>query len=82
VEISERYFKWRIGFVSKKEHSMPTRFGASDNPICPKSRNLMHLTRRMPHPKFGYDFELQTFTCRVCQHEITRNADRQGEVPA
>jgi len=45
---------------------MPTRFGASDTPRCPECKNLMRLTRRTPHPKRGYDFELQTFTCRVC----------------
>jgi len=61
---------------------MPTRFGATDTPICPECKNLMRLIRRMPHPKFGYDFELQTFTCRVCQHEVERTADRQGGVTA
>jgi hypothetical protein len=30
----------------------------------------------------GYAFELQTFTCRVCQHEIERAADIAGEVAA
>jgi hypothetical protein len=24
------------------------------------------LNKRAPHPKRGYDFELQTFACRVC----------------
>ena len=59
---------------------MPTRFGATDNPVCPKCKNRMRLTRRTPHPVHGYDFELQTFTCRVCRHEIERDADRLGEV--
>ena len=59
---------------------MPTRFGATDNPICPKCRNLMRLTRRSPHPIRGYVFELQTFTCRVCQFEIQRDADCLGKV--
>jgi transposase-like protein len=59
---------------------MPTRFGATDHPICPKCKNLMRLTRRGPHPFRGYDFELQRFTCRGCQHEIERDADRLGEV--
>jgi hypothetical protein len=40
----------------------------------------MHLTRRTPHPKYGTDFELQTFTCRVCRQEVERKADRRGEV--
>jgi hypothetical protein len=59
---------------------MPTRFGSADTPACPGCKNPKRLTRRMPHPKHGYDFELQTFTSRVCQHEIERNADRLGEV--
>lgn len=66
--------------VSKKEQPMPTSFGATDTPTCPECKNPMRLTRRMPHPNDGYNFELQTFTCRVCQHEIERNADRLGEV--
>ncbi len=59
---------------------MPTRFGATDSPICPECKNRMCLTRRAPHPTHGYDFELQTFTCRVCRHEIEREADQLGEV--
>jgi hypothetical protein len=57
---------------------MPTRFGSPDT--CPECKNPMRLTRRRPHPKHGHDFELQTFTCRVCLHETKRNADRLGEV--
>jgi hypothetical protein len=59
---------------------MTLRFGATDNPICPKCRNLMRLTRRSPHPVRGHVFELQTFTCRVCEHEVQRDADRLGKV--
>jgi hypothetical protein len=59
---------------------MPNRFGATDSRICPKCKNLMRVTRRAPHPARGYDFELQTLTCRVCRHEIERDADRLGEV--
>jgi hypothetical protein len=66
--------------VSKKEHPMLNRFGATDTPTCPQCKNPMRLTRRMPHPKHGHDFELQTFTSRVCRHAIERNADRLGEV--
>jgi hypothetical protein len=40
----------------------------------------MGLTRRTPHPEYGDDYELQTFTCRLCRHTITRNAGRHGEV--
>ena len=61
---------------------MPARFGASDAPVCPECKNPMRLTRRTPHPELGYDFERQVFTCRVCQHEIQRNADVLGEVLA
>jgi hypothetical protein len=74
--------KWWIGFLSKKEHQMPIPFGATDTPTCPECKNPMRLTRRTPHPKYGDDFELQTFTCRVCQHEIERDADILGEVLA
>jgi uncharacterized protein YbaR (Trm112 family) len=59
---------------------MPARFGALDTPACPKCKSPMRLTRRTPHPEYGYDFERQTFTCRVCHHEIERNADLLGEV--
>jgi transposase-like protein len=59
---------------------MPTRFGATDNPVCPKCKNRMRLTRRTSHPVRGYDFERQTFTCSVCQHEIERDADSLGEI--
>ena len=59
---------------------MPNRFGATDTPACPECGNLMRITRRTPHPTYGYDFERQTFTCRSCQNEVERNADRLGEV--
>jgi hypothetical protein len=60
---------------------MPKPFGATDNLISPKCRkNLMGLTRRTPHRVRGHDFEMQTFTCRVCRHEIERDADRTGGV--
>ena len=59
---------------------MLIRFGAADTPTCPECKYLMRLTRRTPHPVRGYNFELQTLTCRVCQHEVERTADRRGEV--
>jgi hypothetical protein len=59
---------------------MPTRFGARDTPPCPKCKSLMGLMRRTPHPQYGHDFERQTFTCKVCRHEVERNANRLGEV--
>jgi hypothetical protein len=60
---------------------MPKPFGATDSLICPKcKKHLMSLTRGTPHRVRGHDFEMQTFTCRVCQHEIERDADRMGEV--
>jgi uncharacterized protein YbaR (Trm112 family) len=54
--------------------------GATDTPACPKCKNAMSLTRRSPHPEYGCEFELQTFTCRVCRHEIKRNAGILGEI--
>jgi hypothetical protein len=42
----------------------------------------MRLTRRTPHLSRGCDFERQTFTCRVCNCEIERDADRLGAVTA
>ena len=59
---------------------MPNRFGATDTPECPLCKNRMGLTRRTPHPTYGHGFELQTFTCLVCHHQIERAADRMGEV--
>ena len=59
---------------------MPTRFGATDNPVCSECKNRMHLTRRTPHPTRGDDFEQQIFLCRVCKHEIERDANVLGEV--
>ena len=59
---------------------MPISFGSADTLACPECRNAMRVTRRMPHPEYGYDFELQTFTCTVCRHEIKRSADRLGGV--
>jgi hypothetical protein len=60
---------------------MPNPFGATDSLICPKcKKHLMSLTRRTPHRVRGHDFETQTFTCRVCRHEIARDADRLGAV--
>jgi hypothetical protein len=61
---------------------MASRFGVTDTPACPKCKNLMSLTRRARHPTRGYDFELQTFTCRICHHEIERTANGAGEVAA
>jgi len=38
----------------------------------------MRLTRRVPHPLYGYDYELQSFECRACALEINRSADIAG----
>ena len=59
---------------------MPTRFGVTDTPVCPKCKNLMSLTRRTPHLSRGRDFERQTFTCWACRCEIERDAGPLGEV--
>jgi hypothetical protein len=77
----ERYSKSQVGFLRRK-HPMRTRFGTTDTPICPECNNNMRLTRRTPHPVRGNDFELQIFTCRICRHEIERDADLLGEVMA
>jgi hypothetical protein len=61
---------------------LPIPFGATDTPPCPECRNIMRLTRRTPHPVRGHAFELQTFTCRICQHEIERVENVGGEVAA
>jgi len=64
----------------EEEYQMRIRFGATDMPECPKCRNHMFLTRRVPHPTYGVEFERQTFKCRSCSHEVERNADRLGEI--
>jgi hypothetical protein len=61
---------------------MTIRFGATDTPTCQECSNLMWLSRRVPHPTLGYDFELQNFTCRSCKHEMQREADIGGELAA
>ena len=61
---------------------MLIRFGVNDTPTCPECRSGMRLSRRSPHPVRGYDYEMQTFTCRSCQHDIVRAADVSGEVAA
>ena len=68
------------GEFQMKLPDLPITFGKDDTRICPECKNRMRLSRRIPHPKSGYDFELQTFTCRVCQHEVERSADCLGEV--
>jgi uncharacterized protein YlaI len=59
--------------------NMPVSFGIADTRVCPECKNRMHLTRRKPHPMLGNAFELQTFTCSTCEHEIERGVDRLGE---
>jgi hypothetical protein len=54
------------------------RFGANDSPTCPECRMAMRLTRRVPHPLYGYDYELQSFECRTCGLEMSRSADIAG----
>jgi hypothetical protein len=55
---------------------MVISFGSDDTPTCTECKNRMDLTRRTPHAVLGHDFERQTFTCRVCHHEVERDADR------
>jgi C4-type Zn-finger protein len=54
------------------------RFGANDSPTCPMCSMTMGLTRRVPHPHYGYDYELQSFECRSCGLEVKRSADIVG----
>jgi hypothetical protein len=61
---------------------MAVNFGSNDTLTCIRCKNRMDLSRRGPDPKLGLDFELQTFTCSVCRHEIMRNTNRLGEVIA
>jgi hypothetical protein len=59
-------------------HKLTRSFGAGDRPICPLCGNTMSLSRRTPHSEHGDSYELQTFTCRGCGHEIERSADKRG----
>lgn len=38
----------------------------------------MSVTRRSSDAIFGYDYEVQTLTCRNCKNEITRTVDVLG----
>ena len=56
----------------------PRHFGVDSPPRCETCRQIMHLTRRAPHPLYGMDYELQSFWCRKCDQEIHRSADGAG----
>ena len=64
---------------TKERHCKVIRFGLDDTFACPECGGLMHLTRRRPHPIRGDAFEMQTFTCRICNREIQRGIDHLGE---
>lgn len=53
-------------------------FGADDHPACPACGKPMSLSRRSPHPEYGSDYEIQTFSCSACGHEETRSSDKAG----
>jgi hypothetical protein len=53
-------------------------FGAHDGPICPACNRQINVTRRTPHPLFGYSYELQTFECWACRYKIEQSADWVG----
>jgi hypothetical protein len=55
-------------------------FGIYDKVACCRCGGDAHISRRTPHPDRGSGFELQTFTCRLCEHEQTRVADHAGDV--
>jgi hypothetical protein len=69
-------------FLILESSDMPLGFGIDDLPTCLGCKGRMRLTRRAPHPIHGNAFELQTFTCRTCRHQIERGVDRLGEVIA
>jgi hypothetical protein len=56
----------------------PRHFGVENVPICEACKRSMRLTRRAPHPLYGYDYELQSFECRTCGRETHRSADGAG----
>jgi C4-type Zn-finger protein len=57
---------------------MQIEFGANDGPTCPTCTWKMNVTRRTPHPLYGYEYELQAFECRTCGYETERSADGSG----
>lgn len=69
-------------FLTSERSDLPVGFGIGDTPTCLGCAGRMNLTRRGPHPIRGDAFELQTFTCRICSHEIERGVDRLGQVMA
>lgn len=77
VKIEDDSVAERSNKVSAK---MQMTFGATDQPNCTECESRMWLTRRGPHPVHGFDFELQTFTCRGCNHEMQRTANSRGNV--
>ena len=54
-------------------------FGASDMLRCERCGGTMFLSRRTPHAELGAGYELQTFECRTCGHELSRSADNAGK---
>jgi len=40
----------------------------------------MMLVQRSPHPGSGAGFELQTFHCEDCGHQIERTEDKTGRL--
>jgi len=40
----------------------------------------MSLLQRLPHPARGDGFELQTFSCLECGHQIERTEDNTGRL--
>jgi hypothetical protein len=55
------------------------RFGADDDLTCPVCGQRMLLSRRSPQPDYAADYEIQSFTCVSCDHELTRTVDSAGE---
>jgi hypothetical protein len=52
-------------------------FGVQDRPPCPSCCAEMHLVRRSPEPRHN-NYEVQIFSCIICDAEITRTVDCRG----
>jgi DNA-directed RNA polymerase subunit RPC12/RpoP len=55
-------------------------YNVYDCPACPRCGREMSLLQRLPHPARGDGFELQTFSCLECGHQIERTEDNTGRL--
>jgi hypothetical protein len=68
-------------FAMLTQRQSNPRFGADDRLVCPECGRTMLLTRRGPDPEYGVAYERQKLTCIVCEHELERSADIDGDPP-